>query len=145
MFTDEETDLNNLMEKYIQQSNFQNSSNVCDDWFNHYNLNSLNLTKAKQMTKDQSDAEFIQKLVNSKLFEGYDDIKEKIVGSLFEEYHEWKKNIFPNEIQKILPESLFIKRLEHKLEKEYEEEKQKIEKNEFERICNKLEHKYQNG
>jgi hypothetical protein len=144
IFTDEETDLYKLMEKYTQQSTFQNSSSICD-LFNYYNLNNSNLNKVKQMTKDMSDAEFTQKLVNSKLFEGYDDIKEKIKSTFFEEYLKWKENIFPDEIYKILPESLFIKKLENKLEKEYEGEKQKIEKNEFEKTCDKLECKYNNG
>jgi hypothetical protein len=144
IFTDEETDLHKLMEKYTQQSALQNSSSACD-LFNYFNLINSSLNKAKQMTKDMKDAEFIQKLVNSELFEGHDDIKEKIRNTFFKEYHKWKKNIFPGEIQKILPEPLFIKQLENKLEKEYEEEKQKIKKGEFEKICDKFEYKYKNG
>ncbi|GBC20093.1 uncharacterized protein OCT59_006574 [Rhizophagus irregularis] len=144
IFIDKESDLHKLIEKYTQRSAFQNSSSACD-LFDYYNLNNSKLNKAKQMTKDMADAEFIQKLVNSKLFEGYDDIKEKINSTFFEEYHQWKKNDFPVEIRRIFPESLFIKQLECKLEKEYVEEKQRIEKNEFENICNKLECKYKNG
>ncbi|GES77125.1 hypothetical protein GLOIN_2v1781565 [Rhizophagus clarus] len=144
MFADKETDLHKLMEKYTQQSILQNSASACD-LINYNNLNNSNLNKAKQMTKNMLDAEFVQKLVNSELFEGHDDIKEKIKSAFFEEYHEWKKNIFPHEIRKILPKSLLIQQLEYKLEKEYEEEKQKIEKKEFERICDDLEYKYKNG
>ncbi|PKY47224.1 hypothetical protein RhiirA4_444742, partial [Rhizophagus irregularis] len=144
IFIDKESDLHKLMEKYTQRLAFQNSSSACD-LFDYYNLNNSKINKAKQMTKDMTDAEFIQKLVNSKLFEGYDDIREKINSTFFEEYHQWKKNDFPVEIRRIFPESLFIKQLECKLEKEYVEEKQRIEKNEFENICNKLECKYKNG
>ncbi|RGB38368.1 hypothetical protein C1646_755794 [Rhizophagus diaphanus] len=133
IFIDKESDLHKLMEKYTQRLAFQNSSSACD-LFDYYNLNNSKLNKAKQMTKDMADAEFITKLVNSKLFEGYDDIREKINSTFFEEYHQWKKNDFPVEIRKIFPESLFIKQLECKLEKEYVEEKQRIEKNEFENI-----------
>lgn len=87
IFIDKESDLHKLMEKYTQRLAFQNSSSACD-LFDYYNLNNSKINKAKQMTKDMADAEFIQKLVNSKLFEGYDDIREKINSTFFEEYHQ---------------------------------------------------------
>ncbi|GES77132.1 hypothetical protein GLOIN_2v1781568 [Rhizophagus clarus] len=139
MFTDDEADLKKLLEKYApQQSKF--------NWNNILNVfKDSNITKAKQKTKEKSNEEFIKELVNFKLFEGHDDIKEKILSTFIKEYYKWKTDDFPNRLKEILKNVRNNQQLENKLKQEYEEEKKKIEKDMFEKICNEIEAKYKDG
>jgi hypothetical protein len=140
MFTDDETKLSKLLEKYTQKTQ-QSKSN-----WNILNVfKTSNITKAKRRTNEKSDKEFIQELVKFELFEGYEDIKKKIINTFIKEYHKWKKDDFPNNLQEILKNIRDNKRLEDKLKREYEEEKKEIEKKMFEKICNEIETKYKDG
>jgi hypothetical protein len=144
MFTDDETDLKELLKKYAQPK---------INWINDSKINkakrAANLifgdSSIKSAKRMESDEEFIQELVKFELFEGYDDIKEKIINIFIEEYHKWKKDSLPNNLQEILETSWYSKQLENKLKREYEEEKKRIEKNMFEEICNEIETKYKDG
>ncbi|GES77129.1 hypothetical protein GLOIN_2v1781565 [Rhizophagus clarus] len=145
MFTDDESDLEELLEKYAPQQPIFNLNNILNVF---KDSNNSNITKAKQKANEKSDEEFIQELVKFKLFEGYDDIKGKILYTFFKEYHEWKKNVFPKNFQEILKNIQNIrneKQLENKLKREYEKEKGIIEKYMFEIICNEIETKYKDG
>ncbi|PKY25815.1 hypothetical protein RhiirB3_528171 [Rhizophagus irregularis] len=123
MFTDVESDLG----KYTQ-----------NNWYIFSVFKTSNIKKAEQMTSKESDEEFIKKLVEFELFEGYDDIKEKIINVFIEKYHKWKNEDFPNNLKNILPSTQNNEQLD-KLKREYEEEKKTIEKNMFEQICNEIE------
>ncbi|CAB4446571.1 unnamed protein product [Rhizophagus irregularis] len=136
MFTDIESDLNKLLEKYIQQSKARRIFNV---------FKTSSIDKAEQMTSEKSDEEFIDEKLNEyELFEGYDDIRKKIINIFIEEYHKWKNEDFPNNLKKILPRKQNNKQL-IKLKREYEREKKIIEKNMFGQICNEIEAKYKDG
>ncbi|PKC68809.1 hypothetical protein RhiirA1_440393 [Rhizophagus irregularis] len=148
MFTDDETDLKKLLEKYTQQIQSKFNWTPSDSKFDkamRWVLGDPNINKAKQKTKDKSDEEFIQELVKFELFKGNDDIKELIINTFFEEYNKWKKNDFPENLQKILNNTRNNKLIEDKLKREYEEEEKIIEKNMFEKICNEIEIKYKDG
>ncbi|PKK63344.1 hypothetical protein RhiirC2_869789 [Rhizophagus irregularis] len=148
MFTDDETDLKKLLEKYTQQIQSKFNWTHSDSKFDkakRWVLGDPNINKAKQKTKDKSDEEFIQELVKFELFKGYDDIKELIINTFFEEYNKWKKKDFPENLQKILNNTRNNKLLEDKLKREYEEEEKIIEKNMFEKLCNEIEIKYKDG
>jgi hypothetical protein len=140
MFTDDETDLKKLLEKYTlqtQQSKFNWIMNVFKD---------SDITKAKRKVDEKSDEEFIQELVKFELFEGHDVIKKEIINTFIDEYHKWKIDKFPNILQEILKNFQHNKHLvEDKLKREYEEEKKKIEKAMFEKLCNEIETKYKDG
>ncbi|CAG8468073.1 14418_t:CDS:10 [Rhizophagus irregularis] len=88
------------------------------------------------------DEEFIQELVKFESFEGYDDIKEKIINTFIKEYYKWKKDDLP---QEILKSTRYNKQLKDKLKRIYEEEKKNIEKNMFDKICNEIDTKYKDG
>ncbi|CAB4410523.1 unnamed protein product [Rhizophagus irregularis] len=145
MFTDDETDLKKLLEKYTQQIQSKFNWTLGDstiDKAKRWIFGDSNINKAKQKTKDKSDEEFIQELVKFKLFEGHEDIKEKIINTFIKVYHKWEKDDFPNNLQKITRNN---KQPEYKLKRDYEEEKKIIEKNMFEKICNEIETKYKEG
>ncbi|GBC20090.2 hypothetical protein GLOIN_2v1880492 [Rhizophagus irregularis DAOM 181602=DAOM 197198] len=110
--------------------------------FGNSNINDSNVNKAKQKTKAKSDEEFIQELVKFESFEGYDDIKEKIINTFIKEYYKWKKDDLP---QEILKSTRYNKQLKDKLKRIYEEEKKNIEKNMFDKICNEIDTKYKDG
>ncbi|CAB4415712.1 unnamed protein product [Rhizophagus irregularis] len=116
MFTDIESDLNKLLEKYTQ-----------NNWSIFNVFKTSNIYKAEQMTSKMSDEEFIDELMEYELFEGYEEIRENIINIFIEEYHKWKNNQV------------------NKLKREYEEEKKIIEKNMFGQICNEIETKYKDG
>ncbi|CAB4409767.1 unnamed protein product [Rhizophagus irregularis] len=142
MFTDDETDLKKLLEKYTQQIQSKFNGILGDSRFGKAIkriLGDPNINKAKKETKAKSDEEFIQELVKFESFEGHDDIKEKIINTFIKEYYKWKKDDLP---QEFLKSTRYNKQLENKLSGKYEEEKKNIEKNMFEEICNKIETKY---
>jgi hypothetical protein len=136
MFTDVEADLKKLLEKYTQQTQESKLS-----WKAIFSFKSSDITKAKKRTEEKSNEEFIEELIKFKLFEGYDDTKEKIISKFIDEYHKWKEEDFPNNLQKILPRTHNNKKL-NELNREYERKKKKIEKNMFEKICSEIETKY---
>src|SRR5207248_1783151 len=114
MFIDDETDLHKLIEKYTQQSQQQKWLLRIGDWVGFKNTN---INKANNMTEDETDVEFIKKLKNYKLFEGHDDIKEKIMSAFLEEYQRWKRDDFPDNQQKVSSKVSFNRRLKDKLRK----------------------------
>jgi hypothetical protein len=111
-----------------------------------FTTSSINLADEKsiKISKTMSNIKFVQELAGSR-FGKFNDIKQKIMGVFFEEYQQWRKNIFPSNIKEILPKVAFNKQLTEKLKEEFEREKQEIETREFDRICNVIEEKYQNG
>ncbi|CAB4374198.1 unnamed protein product [Rhizophagus irregularis] len=140
MFTDDETNLEKLFDKYTPEA--QQSKSRWNAIIGVFKIS--NITRAKRMANEKPDEEFIQELVKFKLFEGYNDIKEKIINNFIKEYHRWKKDDLPNNFHEILLNIRNIQ-LEDKLKREYEEEKKIIEKNMFEKICNEIETKYKDG
>ncbi|GBB83177.1 hypothetical protein RclHR1_00010059 [Rhizophagus clarus] len=139
MFTDDETKSKKLLEKYKK---FQQTQQSKVNWA--FIFGNSDIKKAKQMTNNKSDIEFIRELLNYGLFEGYDNIKESIVNVFIEEYYKWKED-FPNKLQKISPNTRNNKQLEDNLKREYEKEMQETEKNMFEKICDEIESIYKDG
>ncbi|GBB99517.1 hypothetical protein RclHR1_35470001, partial [Rhizophagus clarus] len=123
MFTDDETKSKKLFEKYIQQiqPKLNRHSKLCD----------TGIKKAKKITNDKLDVDFIQELVNFELFDGQDDIKKEIINTFMEEYQKWKKEKFSEILDKQLDD----------LKRECKKEKNII----FEKICNEIETEYKNG
>ncbi|CAB5384280.1 unnamed protein product [Rhizophagus irregularis] len=148
MFIDDETDLKKFLEKYTQQIQSKFNWILYDskiDKAKRWVFGDPYINEAKQKTKDKSDEEFIQELINFELFKGYDDIKELVINNFFKEYNRWKKNDFLNNLQEILNNIRNNILLEDKLKREYEEEKKIIEKDMFDKICNEIEAKYKDG
>ncbi|CAB4480240.1 unnamed protein product [Rhizophagus irregularis] len=118
MFTDDETDLKKLLEKYTQQiqskfdwTHIDSTIYKAKRWF----FGDSNINKAKKETKAKPDEEFIQRL---------------------------KKDDLP---QEILKSTQYNKQLKDKLKRIYEEEKKNIVRKMFEKICNEIETKYKDN
>ncbi|CAG8740882.1 15960_t:CDS:10, partial [Rhizophagus irregularis] len=153
MFVDEETDTHKLVKKHTEKPQssgvFSGISNLFTAFLDIITFSSSSINRADEesikISKTMSDKKFVQDLANSPFFGKFNDIKQKILGIFFEEYQNWRKNTFPSNIKEILPRVSFNKQLSERLTKEFEQEKQEIEDFEFDRICNVIEEKYQDG
>ncbi|RIA81246.1 hypothetical protein C1645_837308 [Glomus cerebriforme] len=138
MFKDEEMDPHKLIDKYIQQNSLL--SNLFKNFQNKY-INEI-AQKSIQMTR-YNDINFIQELLEIQLFEGYSDANENIIAAFFEEYKIWRESTYSENINGILPQFVFDTELNNKIDQDYKKEKHKIEEDEFARICNEIEKKYE--
>jgi hypothetical protein len=153
MFTDDETDPHKLVKKHTEKPQssgvFSGITSFLSAFWDIITFTSTSINRADeesiQKSKNMSDIKFVQDLANSPFFGKFNDIKQKILDAFFEEYQNWRKNTFPSNIKEILPRVSFNKQLSERLNKEFEQEKQEIEDYEFERICNVIEEKYQDG
>ncbi|GBC07438.1 hypothetical protein RclHR1_07470003 [Rhizophagus clarus] len=153
MFMDDETDPHKLVKKHTEKPQstgvFSGISNFFSAFWDTITFSSTSINHAIEMSKKNSkaasDIQFVQDLVNSPFFGKFDDIKQKIIDVFFEEYKKWRKDTFPGNIKEILPRVVVNRQLSERLNREFEQEKQEIETHEFERICNLLEEKYQDG
>ena len=151
MFIDEETNPHKLVK--IHTEKLQSFGTLFSNHFSAFldlitfTTSSINRAdeESTKISKTMSDVKFVQDLVNSPFFGKFDDIKQKIINDFSEEYQNWKKATFPSNIKEILPKVSFNKQLSERLNEEFERERQDIENNEFERICNIIEEEYQDG
>jgi hypothetical protein len=101
------------------------------------------------MADHKSDTDFIQDLLRPQLFKEFGeyngDINKNVVRDFFEEYKKWRESTCTQNIKSILPSPLLTKELDDKLTQECRKEKQKIEEDEFARICNEIENMYNDG
>ncbi|GBC20091.1 uncharacterized protein OCT59_006577 [Rhizophagus irregularis] len=146
LFVDEETDAYKLVKKHTEKPQ---SSGVFPGISNLISFSSVRINHADEestkISRTLSDIKFVQDLVNSPFFGKFNDLKQKILDVFFEEYQNWRKNTYPSNIKEILPRVSFNRQLAERLTKEFEQEKQEIEDFEFNRICNVIEEKYQDG
>ncbi|GES77127.1 hypothetical protein GLOIN_2v1781563 [Rhizophagus clarus] len=153
MFMDEETEPLKLVKKHTKKSqssgDIQGITDFNSAFWDIITFSSSTINRADEesikISKTMSDIKFVQDLANSPFFGKFNDIKQKILNVFFVEYQNWRKNIFPGNIKEISPRVSINKQLLERLNKEFELEKQEIENFEFERICNFLEGKYQDG
>ncbi|CAB4409781.1 unnamed protein product [Rhizophagus irregularis] len=151
MFVDKETDPHKLVEKHTEKPRssgvFSRIPNFNSAFWDVITFSSMSINRACdesiKISRTMSDIKFVQDLANSPFFGKFNDIKQKILGIFFEEYQTWRKNTFPDNIKEILPR--FYKQLSKRLTEEFEQEKLEIEDFEFDRICNFIEEKYQDG
>ncbi|CAG8435124.1 11383_t:CDS:10 [Funneliformis mosseae] len=146
MFKDSETDAHKLVKKYTekQQPWYKLPTIIWDLIVKSFNSTKINraIDDSIKISKNMLDKQFVQDLNITAFFGEFDEIKKNVIEAFFEEYKKWRNITFPNNIKEILPK---VSELTEKLNEEFEQEKLEIETHEFERICNVIEEKYQNG
>jgi hypothetical protein len=153
IFTDDETDPYRLVKKLTQKPQssgvLSGISGINSVFWDIITFTNTSINRADEesikISKNMSDIKFVQDLANSPFFGKFNDIKQKILDVFFEEYQNWRKNTLPSNIKEILTRASFNRQLSERFNKEFEQEKQEIEDYEFERICNVIEEKYQDG
>ncbi len=146
MFIDKENDTYQLVKKYERQSQgfFYSMYSTIRFIIDDPRIKELDEI-CKNYANTKSDSEFVQELVCSPFFGEFNDIKQKVLNIFFDEYLKWRKETFPSNVKGIMPKFAFNKQLRDRLDEEFSQEKKEIDIHEFERICNELEKKYNNG
>ncbi|CAI2161359.1 15834_t:CDS:10 [Funneliformis geosporum] len=147
IFMDDENDAHKLISKYGER--LSSLANNLPTFFANISFTPENIIRivadSIKRANETSDINFIQEFMNLSFFDGFNGIKNKVVGAFFEEYQKWRKSVFPSNIKDILPKSSINKQVLEKLNYEFEKEVLEIQAREFQRICDLLEEKYKNG
>jgi transcription termination factor NusB len=151
MFIDKETDTHKLVEKYeLRSRDFFSSLSGAFQLNTQERLTSSRIKQidehANKIRDTKSDSEFVQdRLINSPFFGRLNHIRQDVLRAFSNEYQNWRKDNFPNSVKEMVPKFSFNKQLMDKIDDDFSREKENIENNELERICNELEKGHRDG
>ncbi|RHZ44791.1 hypothetical protein Glove_709g38 [Diversispora epigaea] len=113
--------------------------------FNNATVNEL-YERAIRFENNTSDDKLIHGLLNDKFFGKNDDIEQRTINLFYVAYSNWRLNMFPGNVKKIIPQfSDRIKKISSKFDEELNLEKGRILEKELKRIIKQIESMYPTG
>ncbi|CAG8553477.1 11111_t:CDS:10 [Acaulospora morrowiae] len=150
MFMDEELDYHKLIKKYfwgpdqsLRSFFFAIVNNITRNYDSKVNLA---VNHAETLVNTTPDRKFINEITSIE-FESLSKQKHELIDIFLKEYKRWKKEIFPKNIQEIIPrcDGSYTREVTKKFDSEYLRYKKIIEEEEFNRICKEIENKFPKG
>ncbi|CAG8611384.1 17013_t:CDS:10, partial [Acaulospora morrowiae] len=153
MFMDEELDYYRLIRKYCwspYQKRMKKVSSPMELWTYLVRIanSKANITEnyVESLVITTADKKFIKEITSIE-FESLSNQKHELTDIFLKEYKRWRKEIFPKNIQEIVPrcDGSYMREVTKKFDSEYLRSKEIIEEEEFNGICKEIENKFPTG